>query len=237
MHNPPRHIAIVMDGNGRWAKKNGVRTIEGHRKGGRVAEDIAMVAKEMGIAYLTLYTFSSENWKRSPLWIAELLDEFTHYLEHKTAIFVQEHIRANFIGDRTRFPRKIQTLMTQLEDQTKMFEGLCVNFALGYGARQEITDAMRRMAGDVQKGLLKPNAIDENTVSSYLYTKDMPDPDLFIRTSGEMRVSNYLLWQIAYAELFFTQTLWPDFTKEEFCTIINNFTQRERCYGQDRHAA
>lgn len=237
MNSAPKHIAIIMDGNGRWAEKKGVRTIEGHKAGGRVAEAIALAAKKVGVSYLTLYTFSAENFKRSPLWVAELLKEFTYYLEHKTDIFIEEEIRASFIGDRTLFSKKIQMLMARLEERTKDFKALHVNFAFGYGGRQEILRATKQIAEDVKAGKLKVDQIKADVFDQYLYTTHMPDPDLFIRTSGEMRISNYLLWQMAYTELYFTKTLWPDFTADEFMQILADFGKRERCFGLDRHAA
>lgn len=226
-----------MDGNGRWAKKRGLDPIEGHKQGGRTTEEIALIAKEVGVKYLTLYTFSTENWRRSPVWIAEFMKELGYYLENQTDIFMRERIRARFIGDRSGFSKKLQSLLTNLEEETKHFDTLHVNFALGYGARQEIAYAMRRIAEDVQKGHIKVNDIHPHMIHTYLYTRGMPDPDILIRPSGEMRVSNYLLWQIAYTELYFTDTLWPDFSSDEFLRIIEHYTKRERCYGRDRQAA
>lgn len=226
-----------MDGNGRWAKKRGVGTIEGHKKGGETAERIALTAKKMGIKYLTLYTFSAENWRRSPLWIAEFIRELSYYLEHQTDIFMQEHIRARFIGDHSRFPQKLQRLMRELEEKTAYFDDVHVTFAVGYGARQEIAQSMRALAKRVGSEEIKISDINEQLISETLYTHDLPDPDVLIRTSGEMRISNYLLWQAAYAELYFTETLWPDFSPEEFTKIIETCCQRQRCYGQDRQDA
>lgn len=233
----PQHIAIIMDGNGRWAKHHNLPLIEGHRQGGKTAEAIILEAKKQDIGYLTLYTFSSENFKRSPLWVAELLHEFEHYLEHKSHFFKDHGIRVRFIGQLSLFSTKLQNLMQKVEDETSSFTQLSVQFAVAYGARQELTHATQQIARAVQLGTISPQNITEELISSYLYTKNMPDPDLLIRTSGEMRISNYLLWQNSYAEFFFPTTLWPDFTPRHFTDIIHQWNERVRCFGKDRQAA
>lgn len=233
----PQHVAIIMDGNGRWAKHHNLPLIEGHRQGGKTAEAIILEAKKQNVGYLTLYTFSSENFKRSPLWVAELLHEFEHYLEHKAHFFKDHSIRVRFIGQLDLFSHTLQTLMKKVEDDTASFTNLSVQFAVAYGARQEITHALQQIAHAVQAGRVSPEDITEDLISSYLYTKNMPDPDLLIRTSGDMRISNYLLWQNSYAEFFFPTTLWPDFTPQHFEDILHQWQGRVRCFGQDRHAA
>ena len=226
-----------MDGNGRWAHQQGLPLIEGHRRGGKTAEAIILEAKKHAIAYLTLYTFSSENFKRSPLWVAELLHEFEYYLEHKAQFFTEHGIRVRFIGELSLFSQNLQNLMKKVEHDTASFNGLNVQFAVAYGSRQEITQATQAIAHAVQQGHLNPYDITEELISDYLYTKNMPDPDLLIRTSGDMRISNYLLWQNSYAEFFFPKILWPDFTPKDFSDIIEAWKGRVRCFGQDRHAA
>ena len=236
-NSTPRHVAIIMDGNGRWAKQRNLSTIEGHKEGAEATKRTIVAAQKAGVSYLTLYTFSTENFKRSSSWVAELMGEFVYHLEHKIDIFINNKIRVSFIGDRSLLSKKIVFLMDQAEDQTKDFVGLNVIFALGYGARNDITHATRRIAMDVKRGVIQPEHIDEHLVDQYLMTSRFPDPDLFIRTSGEMRISNFLLWQMAYTEMTFTPVLWPDFTADHFNQLISNFPNRERCYGQDRYAA
>lgn len=233
----PHHVAIIMDGNGRWAKQHNVPTIEGHRAGAKAAERIILAAQKAGVAYLTLYTFSTENFKRSSSWVTDLMGEFIYHLEHRLNFFTDQKIRISFIGDRSLLSKRMVFLMEQAEERTQKFEGLHVIFALSYGARNELTHATRRIAQDVKRGIIDVEHIDEHLVGQYLMTASFPDPDLFIRTSGEMRISNFLLWQVAYTEMVFTSVLWPDITAEHFHDLISGFPERERCFGSDRYAA
>lgn len=233
----PKHVAIIMDGNGRWANKHSLPIIEGHRAGAQTVEKVILASKDLGLSHLTLYAFSTENFKRSPIWVSEIMREFAHYLENKIDFFIQHKIRASFIGDRSLFSKKIDILMGQMEDKTKEFDTLHVIFAMGYGARNEIAHAVRRIAQDVKRDILHVDHIDEHLVHQYLMTASYPDPDLFIRPSGEMRISNFLLWQMAYTEMVFTPVLWPDMTESLFKELVLSFPERTRCYGRDRYAA
>lgn len=233
----PKHVAIIMDGNGRWAKNMGLSPIEGHKNGGRVAHEIMIQCRDIGIKFLTLYTFSAENWKRSPRWIREFLQLFTYYLEEEGDTLVREGIRFRAIGDLSPFPQKIQNTVNQLMERTSAFSDFQVNIALGYGARQEIIMAVKHIASDIALQKITAEMITPEFFANYLQTCDIPDPDLLIRTSGDLRLSNYLLWQLAYSELYFTPTLWPDFSKEELLRAIEHYAARERCYGSDRKNA
>lgn len=228
---------MIMDGNGRWAKQKNLPTIEGHRAGAKAAERIILAAQDAGVRYLTLYTFSTENFKRASSWVTDLMAEFAYHLEHRLDFFIEKKIRVSFIGDRALLSKRMVFLMHQAEERTQEFEGLHVIFAMGYGARNEITHATRRIAQDVKRGIIEIEHIDEHLLNQYLMTASYPEPDLFIRTSGEMRISNFLLWQLAYTEMAFTHILWPDMTAAHFNELIAGFPTRERCYGQDRYAA
>lgn len=230
--NQLNHIAVIMDGNGRWATKRGLPRTAGHKKGAEVVVQIAKAAKEFGVKYLTLYAFSTENWKRSPEEIGALMQLLRQYLDKNFKELEQNDVKIRFIGERYMLDADIVEKMERLEQNTAENKSLVLQIALSYGSRQEILNTAKEIAERVKNGDMQPQDIDEQTFSAMLYTGGVPDPDLLIRTSGEQRISNYLLWQIAYSELFFTKTLWPDFAKEEFKSIIENYQTRERRYGK-----
>lgn len=231
-NNQLRHIAIIMDGNGRWAQKHGLPRNAGHQKGAETVMEIARAAKDMGVKYLTLYAFSTENWKRSPAEVEGLMNLLRNYLSRNFKQLAQEDVRILFIGERQMLAQDIQDQIQHLEKTTENNKSATLLVALSYGARQEIVHATQLLAEKVKAGDISVKDIDEKTFSDMLYTKGVPDPDLLIRTSGEQRLSNYLLWQMAYTEFFFTPTYWPDFTKDELKDIIQQFQLRERRYGK-----
>jgi len=227
----PSHVAIIMDGNGRWATARGWPRLVGHRRGAERVRSIVEAAPGLGIRYLTLYAFSTENWKRSTEEVIGLMTIFARYIQSEAERLSAEGVRLRFIGGRDRLDKKLQKLMAGIEERTKDNDRLHLTVAINYGGRDELARAARRIAEDVVAGRLKPEEIDEDAVEARLDTPDLPDPDLVIRTSGEMRTSNYLLWQSAYAEYEFTDTLWPDFTAEELERILSRFSARDRRYG------
>ena len=226
----PNHIAIILDGNGRWAKKRGMPRSFGHVKGCENLEDICEVAKELGVKYLTVYAFSTENWKRSKEEVDGLMKLFRNYLKKCIKISQKNNMRVKVIGDITVFDSDIQESIEKLEDFSKDFTDLHFQIALNYGSRDEITRAVNRMLEDQKAGKLE-TPVSEDTISGYLDTAGLPDPDLMIRTSGELRLSNYLLWQLAYSEFYFTDVPWPDFKKEELVKAIEKYNERDRRYG------
>ena len=226
----PNHIAIILDGNGRWAKKRGMPRSFGHVKGCENLEDICEVAKELGVKYLTVYAFSTENWKRSKEEVDGLMKLFRNYLKKCIKISQKNNMRVKVIGDITAFDSDIQESIEKLEDFSKDFTDLHFQIALNYGSRDEITRAVNRMLEDQKAGKLE-TPVSEDTISGYLDTAGLPDPDLMIRTSGELRLSNYLLWQLAYTEFYFTDVPWPDFSKEELEKAIEQYNSRDRRYG------
>lgn len=226
----PNHIAIILDGNGRWAKKRGMPRSFGHVKGCENLEDICEVAKELGVKYLTVYAFSTENWKRSKEEVDGLMKLFRNYLKKCIKISQKNNMRVKVIGDITAFDSDIQESIKKLEDFSKDFTDLHFQIALNYGSRDEITRAVNRMLEDQKAGKLE-TPVSENTISGYLDTAGLPDPDLMIRTSGELRLSNYLLWQLAYSEFYFTDVPWPDFKKDELVKAIEKYNERDRRYG------
>ena len=230
--NTLRHIAIIMDGNGRWAKKRGLPRSVGHKKGAEVVKEITRAAGELGVKYLTLYAFSTENWQRDPEEVATLMGLLRDYLKSDLKEIQENGVRIIFIGERQMLDADIVEQMAKIEAETAHNDKMTLCIAISYGARQEIVNAARKIAVLARRGDILPEDVDIKMFSDMLYTKDVPDPDLVIRTSGEQRISNYLLWQIAYAEFFFTPTLWPDFGKEELERIINDFNTRERRYGK-----
>lgn len=230
--NKLQHIAIIMDGNGRWAKKRGLPRSVGHKKGAEVVKEITRVAGELGVKYLTLYAFSTENWQRDPEEVATLMGLLRDYLKSDLKEIQENGVRIIFIGERQMLDADIVEQMAKIEAETAHNDKMTLCIAISYGARQEIVNAARKIAVLARRGDILPEDVDIKMFSDMLYTKDVPDPDLVIRTSGEQRISNYLLWQIAYAEFFFTPTLWPDFGKEELERIINDFNTRERRYGK-----
>lgn len=220
-----------MDGNGRWASRRGLPRLVGHRKGAERVEEIVRCAPDLGIEWLTIYAFSTENWKRSNKEILGLMSLFAGYIERKAHSLAAEAVRMRFIGDRTRLDGRLQRLMAGIEERTAQYSRLNLTVALNYGGRDELTRAMRSITIDVAEGRLEPEAVTEAVISQRLDTCNMPDPDLVIRSSGESRTSNFLPWQAAYAEFEFTPTLWPDFTRDELAKIIKRFTDRERRFG------
>ena len=226
----PNHIAIILDGNGRWAKKRGMPRSFGHVKGCENLENICEVAKELGVKYLTVYAFSTENWKRSKEEVDGLMKLFRNYLKKCIKISQKNNMRVKVIGDITAFDSDIQESIEKLEDFSKDFTDLHFQIALNYGSRDEITRAVNRMLEDQKAGKLE-TPVSEDTISDYLDTAGIPDPDLMIRTSGELRLSNYLLWQLAYSEFYFTDVPWPDFKKEELVKAIEKYNERDRRYG------
>lgn len=226
----PNHIAIILDGNGRWAKKKGMPRSYGHIKGCENLEEICEVAKELGVKYLTVYAFSTENWKRSREEVEGLMKLFRNYLKKCIKISKKNNMRVKIIGDPTAFDQDIQDKIKELEEFSRDFDELHFQIALNYGSRDEITRAVNRMLEDQEKGILT-GEVTEETISGYLDTAGIPDPDLMIRTSGELRLSNYLLWQLAYTEFYFTDIPWPDFKKDELVKAIEKYNERDRRYG------
>jgi len=227
----PLHVAIIMDGNGRWATQRGQPRLFGHRRGGERVREIVEACPRLGITHLTVYAFSTENWKRSTEEVLGLMSLLRSYIRREAERLRVEGVRLRFIGDRTRLDSRLQRLMAGIEKLTAGNDRLNLTVAINYGGRNEIVRAVRRIARAVARGELRPEEIDETLVESRLDTAGLPDPDLVIRTSGEMRVSNYLPWQTAYAEFEFTGTLWPDFSADELADIIDRFARRERRYG------
>ena len=232
MPNALEHIAIIMDGNGRWAVRHGLPRTAGHKKGAEVVIDIAKAAKEMGIKYLTLYAFSTENWKRPKDEVDTLMNLLRQYLSKDFEELNKNSIRICFIGEREMLDADIRAKMNELETLTANNTAATLQIALSYGSRAEIVHAVKQIATSVKNGDMSPESIDEKSISAMLYTKNVPDPDILIRTSGEQRLSNFLLWQLAYAEFFFTPTAWPDFTAQELKQIISTYQTRERRYGK-----
>jgi len=227
----PRHIAIIMDGNGRWAKARGLPRIAGHRRGAEAARRAVIAAAELGVPYLTLFGFSSENWKRPSAEIQDLMGLLRHYLRGEIAELHRNGVRLKVIGDLGKLDPDIISLIQHAEAMTCNNNRIILTIALSYGARAEIVAAVREIARQVASGGLAATAIDEDCFARHLFTAELPDPDLVIRTSGEQRISNFLLWQSAYSELVFTKTLWPDFSKSDLLEAIDEFCGRERRYG------
>ncbi len=228
---PPLHVAIIMDGNGRWAKARGLRRIVGHQQGAEAVRRTVKHCRELGVSYLTIYAFSSENWKRPPTEVDDLMGLMRLYLRRELDELVDAGVRMRFIGDRHRLPDDIIALVNQAEQRTRTSSGLTLTVALNYGGRREIVEAAQRLVRDAAAGRLDPGDIDEKIFADQLATNGLPEPDLLIRTSGEQRISNFLLWQLAYTELVFIPAMWPDFTKQHLEDAINEFHRRERRYG------
>ena len=227
----PRHVAIIMDGNGRWAQARGRPRLFGHHAGARRVREVVEACPGLGIKYLTVFAFSTENWKRTQVEVAGLMSLFRRYIIKETKTLAENGIRVRFIGDRVRLDSKLTDLMDSLEEETKNNDLVHLTVALNYGGRDEVARATKRLARDVADGRLHPDDVDEETLPKYLDTRVLPDPDLVIRTSGEARISNFLLWQSAYSEYEFIDTLWPDFTAAELERLCNNFGSRERRFG------
>ncbi|GAB6128196.1 isoprenyl transferase [Blautia stercoris] len=227
----PNHVAIILDGNGRWAKKKGMPRTYGHVKGCENLEKICSVAKELGVKYLTVYAFSTENWKRSKEEVDALMKLFRNYMKKCIKISRDNKMQVRVIGDPTAFDPDLQEKIKELEEYSSQYDELYFQIALNYGSRDEIKRAVQKMAEDVKAEKLNPEEISEQTISDYLDTKGLPDPDLLIRTSGEERLSNFLMWQLAYTEFYFTDVAWPDFNKAEFEKAIVKYNQRDRRFG------
>lgn len=228
---PPVHVAIIMDGNGRWATARGLPRIAGHKRGAEAVRETVRAAGELGISYLTLFGFSSENWKRPAAEVQDLMGLLRLYLRSEIAELNRNGVRFRVVGDRSRLAADTNLLIDEAEATTASNTGLTLTLALSYGGRQDIVQAARRLSVEAAAGRLDPAAIDEELFARHLFTADIPDPDLLIRTSGEMRISNFLLWQCAYAELAFLDVLWPDFTKDHLERALNDFQGRERRWG------
>ena len=227
----PNHVAIILDGNGRWAKKKGMPRTYGHVKGCENLEKICSVAKELGVKYLTVYAFSTENWKRSKEEVDALMKLFRNYMKKCIKISRDNKMQVRVIGDPTAFDPDLQEKIKELEEYSSQYDELYFQIALNYGSRDEIKRAVQKMAEDVKAEKLNPEEISEQTISDYLDTKGLPDPDLLIRTSGEERLSNFLMWQLAYTEFYFTDVAWPDFNKAEFEKAIAKYNKRDRRFG------
>lgn len=228
----PAHVAIIMDGNGRWARQRMQMRSEGHAEGVNSVHNITKVASDCGVKYLTLYAFSTENWNRPAAEVDTLMHLIGSAIRKETPELKANNVHINLVGDIGRLPEQVQADLEAGRKATEDCTGLNLNLCLSYSSRWELTEAMRRIASEVKAGKLEAPQIDEHTIDSYLSTAGMPDPDLLIRTGGEQRISNFLLWQIAYSELYFTPTLWPDFSKEEFLSILDDFAGRERRFGK-----
>lgn len=227
----PRHVAIIMDGNGRWAKARNLDRSEGHVEGVNTVRKITEIASELGIGYLTLYTFSTENWNRPQAEVDALMHLIVIAIERETADLIKNNVRLTMIGDFSRMPKFAYDRLCKCIDDTSHCTGLTLILAISYSSRWEITEAVKRIAADVKEGKIAIDDITPATVSDNLSTADIPDPDLLIRTGGDFRVSNFLLWQIAYSEIYVTSTFWPDFSKEDFCRAVLQFQGRERRFG------
>ncbi len=228
----PQHVAVIMDGNGRWAQQRGLPRIEGHRRGANTLKEMLRYCKDLGIKTLTAYAFSTENWGRPTGEVNFLMTLFERLLQKELKEMEEEEVCINFIGDLTPLPKSLQQEMRLSMERTQNNQGVFFNVAINYGSRHEMINACRAIAEKVQQGELSPDSIDDHTISQHLYTSASPDPDLLIRTSGEMRLSNFLLWQLAYTEIYVTETLWPDFDNTQFDRALESFQQRDRRFGK-----
>jgi undecaprenyl diphosphate synthase len=227
----PRHVAIIMDGNGRWAKKQSLSRISGHIKGVKAVREVVTACRELGIKVLTLYAFSIENWRRPKDEVAALMELLKNYLLKEREEMIENNIRLCAIGRVEDLPSDVQDILRETIQKTQPCDGMILNLALSYGGRSEILHAVHGILSDLQKGKIRPEEINVQRFSQYLWTQGIPDPDLLIRTSGEFRISNFLLWQIAYTELYITETLWPDFDRQELLKAIADYQSRERRFG------
>ncbi|MBD3679301.1 MAG: di-trans,poly-cis-decaprenylcistransferase [Rhodobacteraceae bacterium] len=227
----PKHVAIIMDGNGRWAQRRGKPRLYGHHAGARRVRQIVEACPDLGVSHLTIFAFSTENWKRTQTEVAGLMSLFRRYIQREARDLFDAGVRVRFIGDRIKLDEKLVALMDELELMTSGNDKLHLTVALNYGGRDEVARATRRLAHEVAAGRLDPAKVDEQTLARFLDTHVLPDPDLVIRTSGEARISNFLLWQSAYAEYEFIDTLWPDFTPEVFGQVVSRFGARDRRFG------
>ncbi|WP_378181877.1 isoprenyl transferase [Aquimarina sp. SS2-1] len=230
--NIPKHIAIIMDGNGRWAKKKGFFRAVGHENGTKAVREAVEAAAEIGVKYLTLYAFSTENWNRPKLEVETLMKLLVNSLKKEIKTLQKNNIRLNAIGNLQALPQKARTELLEVIEKTKDNKHMTLSLALSYGSREELIKTIQEISNKVKNNVLSPHLINEAVINEHLYTKTLPDVDLLIRTSGEQRISNFLLWQIAYAELYFTEILWPDFKKTDLFEAILNYQQRERRFGK-----
>ena len=228
----PRHLAIIMDGNGRWAQERMLRRIIGHQRGVETVRVIVEECSRIGIGYLTLFAFSAENWLRPKTEVKALMSLLKKYIRLETNRIIANNIRFNVIGERNELPPDVNEAVQEAIDRTSRNTGMVLTLALSYGARQEILRAASRLADDLSRGTLERDAVDERLFSSYLFTAGIPDPDFLIRTSGEMRISNFLLWQLAYTELYFSSANWPEFTVQELHRALSDYQSRERRFGR-----
>ena len=228
----PRHVAIIMDGNGRWAKKRLLNRVKGHEKGVETVREVVRTCRQLGIPTLTLYAFSTENWQRPKSEVNALMALLKRFLTKELDDLLKQGIRLRAIGQIHRLPHGVRDVLEHVIASTADNAGMVLNLALSYGGRNELIEMVQRIAGKVADGRLDVAAIDENVIADHLYTRGLPDPDILIRTSGEMRISNFLLWQLAYTEIFITPTLWPDFSGEEFVEILQQYQHRDRRYGR-----
>jgi undecaprenyl diphosphate synthase len=229
--NVPAHLAIIMDGNGRWAKKRSMPRFMGHAEGAKSVRVITEECARLGIKYLTLYAFSTENWKRPEKEVSFLMGLLGRYLDSETETLLKNNVRLFTIGDISKLPAKVSRKLESVKEKTSKNSGLKLVLALNYGSKNEILSAVKKIAEKAASGALKPGKITEETITQNLYTASIPDPDLMIRTSGEFRISNFLLWQLAYTELYITNVLWPDFRKKELLSAIRSYNKRDRRYG------
>lgn len=229
--NVPQHIAIILDGNGRWAKAKGMPRTYGHTVGAKNVETICRAAHDLGVKYVTMYAFSTENWSRPDDEVKALMRLLGEYVKTCMKTAKKDNLRVRFIGDLTKLDEKLRKAIDELTEYSSQFDGLTLTIAINYGSRDEMTRAIRHLATDVKEDKLAIDSIDEALFSSYLDTKDIPDPDFMIRTSGEQRLSNYLLWQLAYAEFYFTPVAWPDFTPDELKKALEEYDKRNRRFG------
>jgi undecaprenyl diphosphate synthase len=227
----PRHVAIIMDGNGRWAERRGLTRVEGHRAGLDACREVLRAANDLGVEHLTLYAFSLENWNRPKDEVRELMALLERYLDEEIEEVMRNDIRLRSIGRSDRLPPSVRKRVEDAEERTRNNRAMDLIFALSYGGRAEIVDAARRIARDAEEGKVDPQRIDEKVFAAYLYAPDVPDPDLLIRTGNEMRVSNFLLWQIAYTEIYTTPVMWPDFRREHLVAAMADYQGRERRFG------
>lgn len=227
----PHHIAIIMDGNGRWAERKRLNRILGHQRGIKRARECVDACKDIGIKYVTLYTFSRENWNRPAFEVNKLMGFLAKHLKDELKGMNEDKIRFRAIGNLWELPSTLQERIKEAEYETMNNEGLCLTLALSYSGRAEIVETSKRLAKDIKNGKISENDLDEFLFSRYLYTKDIPDPDLLIRTGGDLRISNFLLWQLAYTEIYVTNCLWPDFTKDELTMALKDYQNRERRFG------
>lgn len=227
----PKHVAVIMDGNGRWAQARGRPRLFGHHAGAKRVREIVEACPGLGVKYLTIFAFSTENWKRTQVEVAGLMSLFRRYITKEARALRDEGVRVRFIGDRVQLDRKLVSLMDELEGMTAHNDRVHLTIALNYGSRDEVSRATKRLAEEVASGKLNPADVTEETLTKFLDTRVLPDPDLVIRTSGEARISNFLLWQSAYAEYEFIDTLWPDFSSEIFATLVASYGNRERRFG------